>query len=279
MRNVLKIIVFVTITVSCFSSCITSRDTNLLQDIDKDYSTIPPPDEYRIIPGDILQVVVYLSNKEQDVETAKLFEGYTPSLVATREGDLNAGGGGWGGWGGIGGASEEGTRGATPITVYADGTINFPYIGRIYVSDLTLLEARQLITSRIQEISVDASVNVTLRNNFFSVIGESGSRRVEMRTNNMTIYQALSTAGNISDYSKRNNVTILRQVNGGTQVKTFDLRSKDIINTEFYYIQPNDVIYFPQSKAKFFGATSSFLGIFGLVTSFTSILVMAFKIF
>ena len=278
MRNVLKIIVFFTIMIYSLSSCITSRDTNLLQDINKDYSTIPPPDEYRIIPGDILQIVVYLTST--DTETAKLFEGYTPQLVSTREGNVTAGGGGWGGWGNsYGGASEEGTRSATPITVYGDGTINFPYLGRIYVADLTLLEARQLITNRLQEISLEASVNVTLRNNFFSVIGESGARRVEMRTNNMTIYQALSTAGNISDYSKRNNVTILRQVNGGTQVKTFDLRSKDIINTEFYYIQPNDVIYFPQSSAKFFGATSSFLGIFGLVTSFASIIVMAFKIF
>lgn len=276
MKNVLKTIIFLIITASFFSSCITSRDTNLLQDIKKDYSTVPPPDEYRIIPGDILQIVVYVwdENPETRSMNSKLFQGYVPQMVYNREGDLGTGVHSW-----STGATNEGTGGATPIPVYADGTINFPYIGRVYVADLTLLEARKLITSRLQEISTNISANVTLRNNFFSIIGESGARRIDMRSNNMTIIQALSTAGSISDYSKRSSVTILRQVNGGTQVKTFDLRSKDIVNTEFYYIQPNDVIYFPQTKAKFFGATSSFLGIFGLITSFASILVMAFKIF
>lgn len=277
MKNVLKTIVFLIITISCFSSCITSRDTNLLQDIKKDYSTVPPPDEYRIIPGDILQIVVYVWDTDPNVrsETSKLFQGYIPQMTYNKDGDTGTAVRYWG----AAGATNEGTEGSNPITVYADGTIKFPYIGRIYVADLSLLEARKLITSRLQEISSNISANVTLRNNFFSVIGESGARRIDMRSNNMTIIQALSTAGNISDYSKRSSVTILRQVNGGTQVKTFDLRSKDIVNTEFYYIQPNDVIYFPQTKAKFFGATSSFLGIFGLITSFASILVMAFKIF
>lgn len=272
MKNVFKLIFVSLLTISFFSSCITSRDTNLMQDIPKDYGTIPPPDEYRIIPGDVLQIAIYIWDDE---ETAKIFEGYTPKLVYTREGDMNTYGGGYYG----GGASDEGTDQIASITVYADGTINFPYLGRIYVADLTLLEARQLITNKLQEVSTKASANVTLRNSYFSIIGEGSTRRVDMKSNNMNIYQALSIAGHISDYSKRKSVTILRQINGGTQVKTFDLRSKDIINTEFYYIQPNDVIYFPQTNSKFFGATNSFLGIFGLITSFASILVMAFRLF
>lgn len=272
MKGIFKILVYFIILTACFSSCITSKDTNLMQDIEKDYSTIPPPDEYRIIPGDVLQIVVYVYD---DKETEKLFRGYTPQRVSTRIGDLASGA--WGNWGG--GATEEGTRNTTAIVVYADGTINFPYLGRIYVADLSLLEARQLITSRLKEISANASANVTLKNSFFSVIGDSGARRVDMKNNNMTIYQALATAGNISDFSMRSKVNIIRQTKDGTIVKTFDLRSKDIINTEFYYIQPNDVIYFPQSQGKFFGATNSFVGFFGLITSFATILVMAIRLF
>lgn len=255
-----------------FSSCITSKDTNLMQDIHKDYGTIPPPDEYRIIPGDVLQVVVYVYDDE---ETANLYRSYTPRDVYNRAGDLDVHV--WTGW--SEGVTSEGTRDSPPIIVNADGTINFPYIGRVYVADLTLLEIRKLLTSRLKEISANASANVTLRNSFFSVIGESGARRVDMKSNSMTIYQALATSGNISDYSVRSRVNIIRQTKDGSIVKTFDLRSKDIINTEFYYIQPNDVIYFPQSSSKFFGATTSFVGLFGLITSFATILIMAIRLF
>lgn len=272
MKSIFKILIYSIILLVGFSSCITSRDTNLMQDIDKDYSTIPPPDEYRIIPGDVLQIAVYVYD---DKVTEKLFSGYTPQRVAARIGDVGTGV--WSSWGGS--ATEEGTNNSTPITVYADGTINFPYLGRIYVADLTLLEARLLISNRLKEISANASANVTLRNSFFSILGDSGARRIDMKNNNMTIYQALATAGNISDYSLRSRVNIIRQTKDGTIVKTFDLRSKDIINTEFYYIQPNDVIYFPQSKGKFFGATNSFAGFFGLITSFVTILVMAIRLF
>lgn len=272
MKSILRIFTFTLLVAACLSSCITSKDTNLLQDIKKDYSTVPPPDEYRIIPGDILQVAIYVYDDE---ETAELFRGYTPSMVGSREGELGTHTWTYGGRG----ATEEGTWRGSPITVYSDGTINFPYLGRLFVQDLTLLEARNLLTARLKEISANAEANVTLRNNFFSVIGESGAKRVDMRSNNMTIYQALASSGTISDYSARDKVNIIRQTKDGSVVKTFDLRSKDIINTEFYYIQPNDVIYFPQSKGKFFGTTNNFAGFFGLITSFAGILVMAFRLF
>ena len=271
MKILYKVIIFTVVIVVALSSCVTSRDTNLLQDIKVDYSTVPPPDEYRIIPGDILNVVVYVYD---DPETEELFRGFAPRFVYSREGEMSVySGGTWGG------STEEGTSTGTPITVYSDGTINFPYLGRIYVQDLTLLETRTLISERLKKISANATANVTLRNNFFSLIGESGSRRVDMKSNNMTIYQALATAGTLSDYSMRSKVNIIRQTKDGSVVKTFDLRSKDIINTEFYYIQPNDVIYFPQSKGKFLGATNSFVGFFGLITSFIGILVMAIRLF
>lgn len=271
MKSWLNFLVFLALAVVCLSSCITAKDTNLMQDIGKDYSTIPPPDEYRIIPGDVLNIVVYVYDDE---ETEKLFRGYTPNRIGTRIGETGT----WasGAWGG---ATEEGTQNSTPIVVYADGTINFPYLGRIYVADLTLLEARKLLSDRLKEISTNASANVTLRNNYFSILGEAGSRRIDMRSNNMTIYQALATAGNLGDFAVRSRVSILRQTSDGTITKTFDLRSKDIMNTEYYYIQPNDVIYFPQTKGKFFGATTSFTGLFALITSFVGILVMAIRIF
>lgn len=256
-----------------FTSCVTPKDTNLLQDIQIDYSEIPPPEEYRVIPGDILKVAVYTVG---DDEIRQLFDGYQPSNVWTDFNQTSE-------WVSDSEKLQDNTYNSTPITIYADGTITFPYVGRIFVQDLTLLEIRQLLTSRLQELTngkaVTIEADVTLFNNFFSILGESGSRRIYMKNNNMTIFQALTTAGNVSDFSARDKVSIVRQTKDGTEVKTFDLRSESIVNTEFYYIQPNDVIYFPQKSNKFLGNNNSFIGIFGMLTSFVTILVGAFQIF
>lgn len=88
-----------------------------------------------------------------------------------------------------------------------------------------------------------------------------------MRVPRINIYQALANSGTISNIGDIKNVKIIRQTSDGTEVKTFDLRSKDIVDSEFYYIQPNDVIYVQQMKRRFFGEINSFTGIFGMITT------------
>ena len=265
-KGLFKSILFVIITILVFfSSCITPKQTNLLENIRQDYKVIPPPSEYRVIPGDILQVVVYIYD---DVSTRQLFSGFLPNRVST---NINTGTGV--------NSNQNDTQGATPIQVYADGTINFPYIGRVFVQGLSLLEIRLLLTARLQELSHDASVNVSLYNNYFSILGKSGANRYEMIGDNMTILQALSTSGAINNQSDFNKVSIIRQTKDGTRLMTFDIRSKNIVNTEFYYIQPNDVIYFPEKSTNFFGSATNFGAFFGLITSFITIFIGVIRIF
>lgn len=254
--------------IAILSSCITPKQTNLLEDIKEDYyKEVPPPSEYRVIPGDILRVVVYVYDDES---TRQLFYGFLPNQVSTKLNPTNTTG--------VYNIMDD-TNNATPIQVYADGNINFPYIGRIFVEGMTLLEIRQLITARLQEISYNASANVSLYNNYFSVLGKSGANRYMMTSNNMTIFQALSTSVGINPASDLKKVSIIRQTKDGTLVKTFDLRSKDIVNTEYYYIQPNDVIYFPDRSTNFFGSATNFSAFFGLVISFITIFVGVLRIF
>jgi polysaccharide export outer membrane protein len=63
-------------------------------------------------------------------------------------------------------------------------------------------------------------------------------------------------AGDIGDFGDRSNVRIVREIEGQTQVKVFAVRSKDIINSEYYYIEPNDVIYIQRIKGQSFGMNS-----------------------
>ena len=63
-------------------------------------------------------------------------------------------------------------------------------------------------------------------------------------------------AGDIGDFGDRSRVRIVRETEGMTQIKEFDVRSEDIINSEYYYIEPNDVIYIQRIKGQSFGINS-----------------------
>jgi polysaccharide export outer membrane protein len=63
-------------------------------------------------------------------------------------------------------------------------------------------------------------------------------------------------AGDIGDFGDRSKVRIVREIEGETKVMTFDVRSGEIINSEYYYIEPNDVIYIQRIKGQSFGINS-----------------------
>lgn len=268
MRSNIKIFPILACIIYAFSACITPKQTDLLQDIQKNYPQVAP-EEYRIIPGDQLLISIYALDKE----TAELFSEYNTFLVAdnvyddqttvytNKVRDLD-----------VKGTSLR----ATPV--YADGTITIPYVGKIYVEGNTMLEARNIISDRLNQFSEGTSANITLYNRYFSILGEAGAKRITMDNNQVTIFQALAIANTIGPYGDRSKVSILRQTKDGSIIKTFDLRSKDIIDSEFYYIQPNDVIYIPQATRKLFGATTSFAGVFGLLTSIAGVIVFVFRI-
>ncbi|MDR1882821.1 MAG: polysaccharide biosynthesis/export family protein [Prevotella sp.] len=227
------------------------------------------PEEYKVIPGDQLSIAVYA----WDHETAGMFAGYSPQSAYRGMNEST----------GVSVGSEirslENTWNIRPTTVYADGTINFPYIGKIYVQDLSLLQIKTAISQKLNAFSEGTVADVTLANRYFSILGEAGADRITMTGTSMTIYQALAIAGNIGSYGDRSKVTVIRQNASGSLTKTFDLRSKDIIDTEFYYIQPNDVIYVPQTKGKFLGATTSFTGVFSMLTALAGVVILILRIF
>lgn len=250
MKN--RAILFALLTIFCMASCIGPKQTNLLQDIDKNYPTDDvTPLDYKIIVGDQLIVNIYTLDEEMK-------ELFSPFMNNNQNS------------GNIIDQVSHGGRESVPynvLTVSADGTIKIPYIGNVYVLNMTTLEANKAIAEKFRNFSSKVNVEVNLRNRYFFVLGELGTRSIRMPHLRMTIYQALAEAGNIKTFGDRKKVKILRQTATGTEIKTFDIRSKDIVNSDYYYIQPNDVVYVPQMQRKFFGGATSFTGIFGLMSS------------
>ena len=146
--------------------------------------------------------------------------------------------------------------------VYEDGTIDYPMVGRLSVRGKTTREIKNDLEQRLMEYVQDQtdfkllSVEVNIVRRSFSVISDHGSGTFSLDKEKVTIFEALAMAGDIGDFGDRSKVRIIREIEGQTQVKVFDVRSADIVNSEFYYIEPNDVIYIQRIKGQSFGINS-----------------------
>lgn len=255
-----KLIVVVLFLLVLLPSCLTTKQTNLLQEPGGSiptYPSVPELGEYRIKAGDELRVLI--SVPQDNESSAALFSLFSYS----QSGGVDGGGG----------------RIRT-LTVSPQGHIYFPYLGDIYVAEKTTLDIQNLLESKINTdllVGEGCIVHVSLANRFFSVIGESSSGRYPIAKEQLTIFQALSQSRDINPYGDRSKVKIIRESERGTVVKTFDLRSKDVVNSEFYYIQPNDVIYIQPLGRQFVGI-NSFGSIFAIVSTVASLGIMIYNL-
>lgn len=257
MRKI-KIFLVVTLSVFFFTSCLTSKQKNLLRDPGGSIPSYPQAEaigEYTIKPGDELSVQITVPTEES--KTARVFRLFSTQNMTSTVGKLS-------------------TLAVTPT-----GTIYFPYIGDIYVVGKTTLEIQTEIEKTLnQELFVGEEsciVYVRLANRFFSVIGESRSGNYPIAKEQLTIYQALSQSGDAAAYGDRSKVKIIRQTEGGTEIRTFDLRSSDIVNSEYYYVQPNDVIYIQPLGRQFLGL-NSFGTIFSIISTVASLGITTYQL-
>ena len=142
---------------------------------------------------------------------------------------------------------------------------------------MTNREAKLMMTEKMQEYLTDCDVDLRLTNSYFTFIGQAGTGKYPIARERLTIYQALAISGDLKPFSDRKKVRIIRKNNDKTEVKTFDLRSKDIINSEFYYIRPNDIIYVPSFNGQFFGI-ASFSNLLSTITSTLSFGVLIYSL-
>jgi polysaccharide biosynthesis/export protein len=147
--------------------------------------------------------------------------------------------------------------------VYTDGTIDLPFINRIPVVGLTMNEATKVIESRFKELIPDAIIKLSLANKTFTVFGDAGSGIFPIYKEKMTIFQALALTGDFNEASDRKHIRIIRETDKGTTIMEFDIRPKSIIDSKYYYVYPNDIIYIQREFSSFYkvNSYSSLLGI------------------
>ena len=247
MRNVKYI--FLLLIAVALASCVTSRKVNYMQEPGKhkipSYADTLDYEEYTIRPDDRLYVYVY----SLDESIMKMYNAGTTNRSQMRYMMQNINNG-------------RQTQELYTYLVDKDGFIDFPTIGKIQVAGLTTRETKhkleEELSSLLKEIpgyaTISVEVNIVQRT--YSLIGVK-SGRYPIDKEKLTIFEALAQMNNLQTFSDRARVKIIRVVNGETTIREFDLRSKDIINSEFYYIEPNDIIYVRELTGKAFGLTSA----------------------
>lgn len=215
------------------SSCVTARKVNYMQEPDKyipHYADTLSYEEYTLRIGDRLYVYVY--SLDENIQRMYNAGGSNASQMRQQM----AGGG---------------TYGSYDLYTYLvdeEGNIDFPTIGKLAVQGKTTREVKLLLEEELSKLLKEIpgystiSVEVNIVNRSFSVIGAQSGRYM-INKEKMTIFEALAMAGDLGEFNSRKEIKLVREKNGVTTIKTFDARSEDLVNSEYYYIEPNDIIY------------------------------------
>lgn len=229
-------ILSLTLMVLAAVSCSTPKEISYFQDLQPGVTelTITDPVEIKVRPKDKLSILI-------NAQDQKLTNMFNLPIVSQQIGQESTG-------------SSGTSRGVSGYTVDTDGYINFPVLGKIKVEGMTREQIAEYLTGQLkeQELIKDPVVTVEFMNLGVSVLGEVNKPgRISINRDNLTILDALSEAGDLTIFGKREKVLVLRQENGKQRVYGINLCSADQLYTSpVYYLQQNDVVYVEPNDTK-----------------------------
>ncbi|WP_286833023.1 polysaccharide biosynthesis/export family protein [Sphingobacterium sp. UBA7038] len=224
-----------------------SDSTNIVNDYEK---YIP-----RIQPNDILSIAVSAA----DLKAAMPFNQVSPYQMNS--------------------ATSTDLAMKPTYTVDQMGMIDFPVIGKIRLEGLTRMEAMDKLRGELKKYIVDPGVNMSFNNFKVTVIGEvARPGSFPLQNERITLLEALGMAGDMTMKGVRNNVLVIREVNGQKTVNRVDLSKQGALNSPFYYLAQNDVVYVEPNKSQIRNAnygqnTNVLISVVGLIITVISVIV------
>lgn len=224
----------------------------------KTYESGPEPEEYQIRPNDQLFIQVI---SDDPLNAAFL------NLINTQ-----------GSMGSMGNSANS----LELITYLVDeeGYIAYPQLGVLEVQGKTVADVRDMLQQEVNKYLEAASVFVKLVNRNITVLGEVKQPGQKLMVKNrLTIFEALGTAGDLTDYGNRQNVKLIRELPEGKHIEMLDLTDPDLILSPYYYILPHDVIYV-EHETKVYGAKNlSYAAPLSITASIVSIGLLFINLF
>ncbi|MFT3680278.1 MAG: polysaccharide biosynthesis/export family protein [Ferruginibacter sp.] len=136
--------------------------------------------------------------------------------------------------------------------VNADGNIQMPLLGNIKAAGYTKRQLRDNITKMLvdKKLLLDPIVTIRHLNFEVTILGEVARPTVvTVPSEKISLIKALGLAGDITIYGNRENVMLIREVEGKKIVRRINLNSGTfLVSSPFYYLQPNDVLYIESDK-------------------------------
>ncbi len=217
---------FLPICILFLSSCNSSKNVTYFQDIplEQNISTVKSSD-IKVMPKDLISIVVSSKNPE----LAALFNLPKVSYQA-----------------GSATSNESTANQILGYTVDSGGNIDFPVLGSIHVAGLSREQLASMIKERLVNGNLvnDAVVTVDFLNLKISVLGEvKNPGKYSIDRDQITLLEAISMAGDLTIYGKRNGIMVIREADGNRITYKMDLRSSETFSSPAYYLRQNDVIY------------------------------------
>lgn len=217
-----------------FASCTAYKNVPYIKNIDTVELEAQPLYDAKIMPKDLLTITVNCT----DPDVAAPFN----LTVQTTANQANK--------------STYSQPALMQYLVDNDGCIDFPILGRLQVGNLTKNQTEDMIRDRLKPYLKDSSevaiVNVRMANYKISVLGEvARPGTFNVSNEKVNIFEALAMAGDMTIWGVRDNVKLIREDNNGERtVVVLNINDANIINSEYYYLQQNDVVYITPNKVK-----------------------------
>lgn len=220
-------------------SCVSKKRVSYFQDIESLADSVSYQRQgIRLKSDDLLSITVSAANMES-VQPFNLMTFTRPSTEARAT--ISSG------------TSSSGQQ--INYLIDSEGFINFPVLGKIKAEGSTREELRDLLEEKISEYVKDPIVNIRVLNFRVSILGEvsrPGSYTIDGER--ISILDAIGMAGDLTMGGKRENILVIREKDNKKHYEFIDLRSTDFFDSDYFYLQQNDIVYVEPNRAERQGA-------------------------
>lgn len=253
MQNKNRFVLILSVGVLIFlSSCVPNRRIVYFQEMKENATPVDSfkydRSQYRLQKNDIVSIDVKSPRNDEFVKffTSSSTQGNQASIGAQTGGDLFY---------------------VTGYTINDSGYITFPVIGQFKMEGLTTAEASFKLDSMLKTLQSDAQVIVRIGGLRITLLGEfHRPGKMVVMQNQLTLFEAIALGGDLTEVAKRDKVMLLRQYPDGAKLHYLNVLDKNIVNSPYYFLQPNDLLYVEPLKRRAYG-----VGVNGLQTLTTAL--------